>query len=242
MSSHQQQSNDKLFVPEIAAKPLHGSDFSVTADRFIVFLDILGFKERVARSSHQDVLKDLRGLQADINDFMLEHHDQRLQISLFSDSIVLFSPDTGVESLTAIAEAAAYIMRTAIGSGIPMKGALAQGVVTNDTDKQLFFGLPIIDAYLLQENVKYYGVVVHHSAEQSVIGMPLFTDAPTPLRSGKVHHYQLNWFMDSEKQVSEEACRDIEALRYSVSDEPRKYVDNTMELIRCVSGPASAAE
>ncbi|MGN0874453.1 MAG: hypothetical protein ACI4OZ_04620 [Akkermansia sp.] len=31
-------------------------------------------------------------------------------------------------------------------------------------------------------------------------------------------------------------------LRYSVSDEPRKYVDNTMELIRCVSGPASAAE
>ncbi|MDD6814792.1 MAG: hypothetical protein PUD60_10415 [Akkermansia muciniphila] len=151
-----------------------------------MFLDILGFKERVARSSHQDVLKDLRGLQADINDFMPEHHDQRLQISLFSDSIVLFSPDTGGESLTAIAEAAAYIMRNAIGSGIPMKGAPAQGVVTNDTDKQLFFGLPII-------------------------GMPLFTDAPTPLR-------------------------------YSVSDEPRKYVDNTMELIRCVSGPASAAE
>ena len=142
---------------------------------------------------------------------MPEHHDQRLQISLFSDSIILISPDIGGESLTAIAEAAAYIMRNAIGSGIPMKGAPAQGVVTNDTDKQLFFGLPIIDAYLLRENVKYYGVVVHHSAEQSVIGMPLFTDAPTPLR-------------------------------YSVSDEPRKYVDNTMELIRCVSGPASAAE
>ncbi|MCI6982407.1 MAG: hypothetical protein MR894_09415 [Akkermansia muciniphila] len=173
---------------------------------------------------------------------MPEHHDQRLQISLFSDSIILFSPDTGGESLTAIAEAAAYIMRNAIGSGIPIKGAPAQGVVTNDTDKQLFFGLPIIDAYLLRENVKYYGVVVHHSAEQSVIGVPLFTDAPTPLRSGKVHHYQLDWFMDSEKQVSEEACRNIEALRYSVSDEPRKYVDNTMELIRCVSGPASAAE
>lgn len=123
---------------------------------------------------------------------MPEHHDQRLQISLFSDSIVLFSPDTGGESLTAIAEAAAYIMRNAIGSGIPMKGAPAQGVVTNDTDKQLFF-----DAYLLREDVKYYGVVVHHSAEQSVIGMPLFTDAPrrcaTPYRTSRASMSTTPW-------------------------------------------------
>lgn len=241
MSSRQRQSNDNSgFYGTDAGN--HGNVIPpVTSNRFVVFLNIVNFAARVEGSSHRQVLKDLQRLSSGVDICMERYRSQGLQSRQFADSIVLFSPDTGVESLTAIAEAAAYIMRTAIGSGIPMKGALAQGVVTNDTDKQLFFGLPIIDAYLLQENVKYYGVVVHHSAEQSVIGMPLFTDAPTPLRSGKVHHYQLNWFMDSEKQVSEEACRDIEALRYSVSDEPRKYVGNTMDLIRCVSGPASTA-
>ena len=62
------------------------------------------------------------------------------------------------------------IMRAAIDCDrpIPIKGALAKGTVACDESKQLYFGKALLDAYLLEENVQYYEIVVHHSAEEQV--------------------------------------------------------------------------
>lgn len=60
-------------------------------------------------------------------------------------------------------------MQTAIKQQIFIKGAIAQGRITCDIPKQLFFGHALIDAYLLEENIHYNGILVDRTAENSVI-------------------------------------------------------------------------
>lgn len=226
-----------------------------TKKRFVVFLDIMGFKERVARNSQETLYKELTDFNRDIttiinstrnlktptnnkqedsSDVVLvnsERNNNEILLAQFSDSIVLFSNGNTQENLLTISKVAKQIMMSAIKRErpIPLKGALAEGDITCDMTKQLFFGQALIDAYLLEENVQYYGIVVHHSAEQSVkdCGSNIFQNNLVPLKSGKINHYELVWYNDS----CDDAKSGLERIRLTVSDSPRKYVDNTDSLI-----------
>ena len=128
-------------------------------------------------------------------------------------------------------------MQAAIKQKIPIKGAIAQGEITCDIPKQLFFGQALIDAYLLEENIHYYGILVHHSAEISVIKLEnkFFQDIKAPLKSGKIFHYELSWYIndptkDRKKQLDEIVAA-LKNIRQTVSDAPRKYIDNTIDII-----------
>lgn len=210
-----------------------------TANRFVAFLDIMGFKDRVARNSHARLLTQLTDFNKDIAGYIGKYQQAEIQLAQFSDSIVLFSNDTTPKSLKTIAEVARGIMQTAIMQQIPLKGAIAQGQITCDTSKQLFFGQALIDAYLLEENIFYYGILVHHTAETSIIRLgnsSLFKDIKAPLKSGKISHYELSWYVDeplSDKNGQfDEVCNALKNIRQTVSDAPRKYIDNTMEVIK----------
>ena len=223
-------------------------------ERFVIFLDIMGFKERVARSNADDLYKELTEFnlaitkiinsfkqnvdelvsgQNETSETRLLADNNSIELAQFSDSIVLFSNDNSKENLRKISEAAKMIMLCAINRDkpIPMKGALAEGLITCDTTKQLFFGQALIDAFLLEENVQYYGIVVHHTAEKSVIDLNsrnLFRNGDVPLKSGKIEHYELIWYNDPETDVES----GLDKIRLSVSDYPRKYVDNTRAILK----------
>ena len=163
-----------------------------------------------------------------------------LELAQFSDSIVLFSSDDSESSLKTLAEITSGIMQTALMQPvpIPMKGAISRGRVTCDIPKQLFFGQSLIDAYLLEESVNYYGVLVHHTAERSVINLncDLFKDVCAPLKCGQVSHYELSWYLYSEERAERDKQLDkvrnaLKGIRCTVSDAPRKYIDNTLRVI-----------
>lgn len=201
---------------------------------FVVFLDIMGFKDRVMRTDHVELRDKLKELKQEIA--FLENDDLASGSLLvqFSDSIILFSKDGSVDSLHKVAELACKILRTAIKKSFPIKGAMAKGMVTCDTSKQLYFGRPIIDAYLLEENVKYYGLVVHHTAEEDVKASDnteLFRDCKVYLRSGQINHYELLWFK-ANGELDETVIDDLNNIRKTVSDEPRKYIDNTLCMMK----------
>lgn len=226
-----------------------------TKQRFVVFLDIMGFKDRVARNTQESLYEELTDFnrditniinstknvntkrstkQSDSSDFTLiksEEENDEILLAQFSDSIVIFSNGNTKDNLLAISKVAKQIMISAINreKPIPLKGALAEGNITCDMVKQLFFGQALIDAYLLEENVQYYGIVVHHSAEQSVIdsASDMFRDNLVPLKSGKINHYELVWYNDQGVDVKS----GLDRIRLSVSDSPRKYVDNTNAII-----------
>ncbi len=209
-----------------------------TTNRFVAFLDIMGFKDRVARTNHNKLLTQLSNFNKDITGYIGKRQDTEIQLAQFSDSIVLFSSDSTQKSLKALAEVTRNIMQTAIKQQIPLKGAIAQGQITCDFPKQLFFGQALIDAYLLEESIHYYGILVHHTAESHVgkLGADnnIFKDIKAPLKSGKISHYELSWYADNAQQEGKASDSIIAALndiRQTVSDAPRKYIDNTLEVI-----------
>lgn len=101
-----------------------------TANRFVAFLDIMGFKERVARTNHSKLLAQLTNFNRDITSYIGKYQNTEIQLAQFSDSIVLFSNDATQKSLKTLAEVTCGIMQTAIKQQIPIKGAIAQGQIT----------------------------------------------------------------------------------------------------------------
>lgn len=212
---------------------------SFTRNRFVAFLDIMGFKDRVARNDHDEILKELEIFQSNISQYVSYHSEANVQLALFSDSILIYSQDDSSDSLHALADITSHIMMYAIQQEkpIPLKGAIAAGRMTCNQIKQLYFGQALIDAFLLEENVKYYGVLVHHSAEKylQLNDFPEFRDVKAPLKGGEISHYELNWYNTAIKpgENNPKTVDDcLKNLRLTVSDEPRKYIDNTQKVMR----------
>ena len=95
-----------------------------TKERFVAFLDIMGFKDRVARNDHNDVLKELEVFQSNISQYVSYHREANVQLALFSDSILIYSQNDSVDSLHALADITSHIMMYAIQQEkpIPLKG------------------------------------------------------------------------------------------------------------------------
>ncbi len=238
-----QQLNDAMDIEQSIPILEDENDFQPqvdknTTNRFVVFLDIMGFKDRVARTSHNKLLAQLTDFNKSIIGCIGKYQNADIQLAQFSDSIVLFSNDTTQKNLRIIAEVASDLMRVAIKQQIPIKGAIAQGRITCDIPKQLFFGQALIDAYLLEENIHYYGILIHHTAEASILKLEediVFKDIKAPLKSGKISHYELSWYLKDSDKSKKEQLKEIEDalnnIRQTVSDAPRKYIDNTLEVI-----------
>jgi hypothetical protein len=223
-----------------------------TPNIFVAFLDIMGFKDRVFREKHEDILKSLRKLRSaivvveqdaeerlrDKKQFKEKREKKASNTSCvfpisFSDSIVLFTNDDSDDSAEKILNETNYIFSSAIACGIPMKGSIAFGEMTVDTKHSLYFGQPLIDAYELHKELQIYGVVIHHTAQKQFellknksIFELLVLNSSVPLKSGTVNHSLTNGMFFEQNPIEV-----VDALYRNVSGQPRKYVDNTLKFI-----------
>ncbi len=226
--------------------------WTITNERFIVFLDIMGFKDFVARKSHTevyDMMVQLSGSKSYVNEMFSNvntpiYKDKELYTASFSDSIILFSNDNSAESLDIIAASAAYILHDSILNDIPMKGSIAMGKISVNKEQQIYFGQPLIDSFLLQEEVNYYGIVAHNSIDAylqkldpEMPAVKLFFEVKTPMKTGKITHNNIDWFyfLGNYKNSNTEEKREklkyyLDSLKKLVSGAPRKYIDNTFEV------------
>lgn len=147
------------------------SKWKVKTKRYVAFLDILGFKDFVLRHSIDEVYKRLQilnalrpeeGEQEDDSDF-----EKYLTFTIFSDSIFIITKDDSFLNLRRFLSYVKKVMRIALRKEIPLKGAIAYGDIVVDDEVNLFCGQPIIDAYLLEEDLQYMGVVFHHTFEDA---------------------------------------------------------------------------
>lgn len=237
-----------------------------TCNRFVAFLDIMGFKDMVFRNTHESVLKTMESFQTAIS--IIEEDAQKKLATLekkptagkgisgvsavmpvsFSDSILLVSRDDSIDSASHLLFSVWWLWKEAICSGIPMKGAIAYGEQTADFDKSLHFGKPLIDAYELQDELLLYGVVLHHTMEEYLTHnniMKIFEDSSlhryqTHLRNSRVFHYVLYWFgVDFFEGSNAEMV--ISRLYSTVSGAPRRYIDNTLEFVQSLANTKSKA-
>jgi hypothetical protein len=217
-----------------------------TCERFVAFLDIMGFKDMVFRD-HVEVLEKLLSFQPKINIVQKKSHldlktvfgDSEIRPVIFSDSILLVSSDGSPESAHNIMFSIEWIFRAAMILEIPIKGAIAYGQQTAIKEKSIYFGIPLIDAFELQEELQLYGIVLHHTMENRLRQIGLIealqegrdlVKTQIPMKSGKIIHYVVDCMSLYDKK--DELVNQISKLYNNVSGKPRLYVDNTLEFVR----------
>ena len=220
-----------------------------TDNRFVCFLDIMGFKDMVMRNSHEEIYSMLNSLSKhrsyieSTEDLPAEYIDALKTVS-FSDSIVIFTKDDSISSFEILTYATSWLFAKGMEDGIPMKGAISCGEMSINISRQIFFGQPLIDAYLLEEDVAFYGVAVHNTVEKFINDnsnnidknvIDRYIDCLTPLKSGKINHLILDWIIDldddKKSPFKEIALSIMKKQREKTSGSPRKYIDNTIEVI-----------
>ena len=218
------------------------SVWRIKTKRYVAFLDILGFKDYVLRHSIDDVymrLKTLNGFRPedDCSDYDSEE-GKRIKFTIFSDSIFIFSKDDTFLNLRFFLTYVKRVMRMALREEIPLKGAIAYGDIVVDEEQNLFCGQPIIDAYLLEEDLQYMGVVFHHTFEEVYEKLTdtqfhrikgWIKEVPTPFKYGKRIHLNLNFPVAGAKTYN--FSKIVESQRFYSSGDSRKYVDNTLEIL-----------
>lgn len=222
-----------------------------TNNRFVIFIDIMGFKDFVARHNHEEVYEKMLKLSSvreiiekALNEAMAKEYSNKVYSTSFSDSIIIFSKSDDLESFKAVSIVASILFSSATINSVPMKGAFAYGKISVNRDKQIYFGQPLIDAYLLQEEVNYYGIVSHNSVDKYLLinkdkindSNPFF-QIKTPLKNGFITHNNLNWFeflspfdKFNEKKLTDVFTESMENLKALTSGSPRKYIDNTIDV------------
>ncbi len=212
-----------------------------TTDRFVAFFDIMGFKDLVLKTQHErifDLLKILSESRANLESKNLTELDNGLKLGqtksfTFSDSIFLFTKTDSSEDAFKILLDCIHIMHKSLEHQIPIKGAISFGKITLDLNNSIYFGQPIIDAFLLQEDLQLYSVIADHSFQKKIqdknIGEldAIFSFYKAPLKSGKANHYILK----PSLQLREKTIDYLNNLYRTVSGKPRQYIDNTIDFI-----------
>jgi hypothetical protein len=223
-----------------------------TTSRFIAYFDIMGFKDMVQRSSHEAILGKLESLKkllshlenvtVDENKELKKINPEKFQTRsvTFSDSIIFFSKGDKLEDLQKITADAYTLLQTALIENIGIKGALAFGQITVDFEKFLFFGQPIIDAYLLHEEIMMYGIALDCTYEaklktlKTTYNFPdsIITSYRVPLKNGKATHKLIKPYKEEYRKV---LTKSLQEIYHTVSGRPRIYIDNTLDFLESLS-------
>jgi hypothetical protein len=195
----------------------------------------------VARTPHNNIyemMKKIENNKRHSENISWGGVDSKLvKSTTYSDSLMIYSKDESHNSLDHLICTVASISYNLLIDCIPHKGSVAFGLITLDSKNSIFFGQPIIDAYLLQEELLFYGIIIHGSAEQKIINekYTLFIkNYLCPLKNGSSNHltvcpiYLAPHADQSEYKKNIEALFDsVKKLRYKTSGYLRKYIDNT---------------
>jgi hypothetical protein len=218
------------------------ASWKVSTKRFVGYIDIMGFKDMVSRSTHQEIYE----LMMKIDEGKLIAEDapwtnrkiKRVRTTSFSDSIMIYSKDDNYESFNSFIIAVSGLTDDLLRAGIPHKGAVAYGTMTLDSVREIYFGQPLIDAYLLQEEIYFYGIVVHGTVEQVIdtkfAGYDVFIKKYLcPFKNSSSNHltvYPMYAELGANNTYKKENLALFESInkfKYMTSGHLRKYVDNT---------------
>ncbi len=204
--------------------------------RYVCFIDIMGFKNLVERNPHDRIYKMMKKVSEALNntettfstDAVGEINDVNITMTTYSDSIMMYSKNNQPENLNNFLSAVGSLTEDLFLAEIPYKGAVAYGMMTLDFKNSIFFGRPLIDAYLLSEELGYYGVVVHASAEakKGFKESDAVIEYLCPFKTGTANHYTIIPSIDILTQY-QDLKDSINLLKKKTSGGLRKYIDNT---------------
>lgn len=222
-------------------------EWTVTCNRFVGMIDIMGFKDLVSRNSHEKVYKMMLkvseamtntqfwyGTDFDKNDNPLE----KVIFMTYSDSIIVYSQNNSAECADMFIGCMSGLSEELFKNGVPHKGSVAFGKMTVDFDNAIFFGQPLIDAYLIQDELQFYGTVAHSTAEfnKNFKNDDNVIEYNCPFKTGTANHLTITpgSFITKDpidiKEI-EKLTKSIQKLKINTSGGLRNYIDNTLKYI-----------
>ena len=222
------------------------NNWEITTNRFVGFIDIMGFKDMVARSSHEEIyvmmkkINDFQKFSTSIKWNINEENPQLVKTTTYSDSIMVYSLDGSNESLNSFICTISALIHDLFAEGIPFKGSIAYGMMTIDMERSIFFGQPLIDSYLLQEEMKFYGIIVHGTAQRIIensTGIPFYIPYLCPLKNGNSVHLTIApiyWTVKGYEDRNRKLTNSLRKMRYKTSGSIRKYIDLTEEYLEII--------
>ena len=225
-------------------------------ERFVLLLDIMGFSAFIQNTPFDEAKEKFETFREKL-DTRAENLLKRehIHIAFFSDSILVTTQTNKAQDLNLISKAAAVLMQVSFECGFALKGCLAHGKFYYHPKKRIFFGLPLVNAYQLgDQEIKYYGIIVHHTAERKIrdLNKPFtkligekdktqgnnpYVYSEVPLKSsGWSCHCHLAWNLYDNKLESPidnwSTCEKyLQQIELTVSGAPRIYIDNTRRVM-----------
>ena len=207
----------------------------------ILYADIMGFKNMVYNLTHDELKERLENFTScwknRISPLLKGGYLKSVQ---FSDSIIMIVDGIEKKMFNLISKAAICLIQEAMKVKFPIKGVIAQGIFSFSSERELYFGKPLVDAYLLHEELKYYGIVVHNTAEKTVKRFrgkdKPYKNTPIFLEKSKISHYHLCWNLVDEslspKDITNKCEKWLHNIEELVSGYPRIYIDNTLKVLK----------
>jgi len=153
--------------------PAPDFDPSKLGNKWVVYFDLLGFKQHIKKRG----LIDAFGLLGWCSNELEPHAQQFENVNLasFSDTFLLYTSDDSRASFQAITDVSRSFFDEVILAGIPVRGALAFGELYADAAHNLYLGKALIDAYEYGEQFDWLGFVLHPTALKRMfeVGQPV---------------------------------------------------------------------
>lgn len=141
---------------------------SIAQGRYLLFLDILGFRQLVETNSTQDIYAVIDDALSAFDRW--EKLNGLFKTIYFSDTFIFYQEPKGYSDWTFLDVYAigGMVLSALLAKGIPARGAISFGefeVKLDATDRhQVYFGKALIEAYQAEQLEKWIGITILPSA------------------------------------------------------------------------------
>ena len=169
--------------------------------KYVAFLDILGFKDKLRRISQNEVANYFRSFSSTAFFQWEKERVSKLSGYIVSDSFVINSNNASSDSLQELVQVVINICKQEFAeNSILIRGAIAKGDYDRldarkitSLRKGLIVGQAYVDAYTLEETVKVTGIVLSQDVYEYLLNIGRYAENVFLESIQKKNHYILRY-------------------------------------------------
>jgi hypothetical protein len=205
---------------------------TIIQDTAVVGLfDILGFRSRIRSAEPSQFVQLLNCLSTMPNESLVgEEYVGSMQ---YSDSIVLYGRSGDIDlDIAMVVISASNLLGRASRMGFPIRGALSLGPMYIDQENRQILGVPLVDAYDIEQQQDWMGAVVDLRHEErfssAFVRSPIpecLVRYPAPLKEGTRRDLLcIGWTFRTDRHTVEDSFSNAEE-----SHEVYRKLKNTLD-------------